>query len=95
MGLCCWLAYLPSWYTIKVLLVINAIVGFLIFFQAWKRTEKIRQIDKERDAMFHSSTRWDWPRWGFWSNLPIAMTILPLRLCFCMLGLFVPGFLVM
>lgn len=59
MGLCCYMRYLPSWYSIKVFLVINAIFGLLIFLRAWSLTAKIRIVDRERDTIYHSTTRYD------------------------------------
>lgn len=82
---------IPSWRALKVILTINGIIGFLLFYQAWKRTEKMRTVDKERDAIYHSSVRTDWPRWSFWKTLPIAVTILPARLCLAFVGLFGSG----
>ena len=89
--LCC---LCPSWFTIKILLLLNAVLGGTLFIRAWKITEKIRIVDKERDALYHSSTRLDAQRWSFWKTLPFAITIMPIRLVIFMLGLFIPAFFV-
>lgn len=91
MGLCCYLRYLPSWYTIKVFLTVNAIVGLLIFLRAWTLTKKMRVVDKERDALFHSTTRYDAQRWHFWAMLPLAVTVMPIRLGLQFFFLFASG----
>ena len=94
MGLCCLFASLPSWYTIKIVLLVNALFGLALFLQAWKRSEKIRAIDRERDERFHSSTRIDAQRWSFWRMLPFAITIMPIRVILFYFAFFIPGFFV-
>ena len=93
MGLSCYLRYLPSWYSIKLFLVINAIIGLLLFLRAWSKTAKIRVLDKERDAIYHSTARSDTPRWHFWTMLPFAITVMPIRLAFQAFFLLSSGFL--
>jgi hypothetical protein len=53
------LSLCPSWFAIKIFIVFNAFFGGAIFLSAWKRTEKMRIVDKERDELFHSCTRLD------------------------------------
>ena len=67
---------------LTVLLIINAVLGLIMFEYAWGATKRHRQVDEERDKRFPAFRRLDVPRWNKMLMYPAAATILVPR---CML----------
>ena len=62
-----------KWFVIFPLL--NAILGVLILEWAWYNTQRIHNVDEERDACFPEFRRLDARFWNKWLHYPLAMTI--------------------
>lgn len=69
------------------LLVLNAIVGIMIFEFAYAKTAKIRAVDEDRDKLFPAWRRLDLDNWSRWKFYPIAMTLMPIRMILIALGM--------
>ena len=55
--------------------LLNAILGVLILEWAWYNTQRIHNVDEERDACFPEFRRLDARFWNKWLHYPLAMTI--------------------
>lgn len=64
----------------QVFLVINAILGLILFEWAWKKTGRFRNPINELNAQFPELARLDAPLWQKWKLYPGAVTLLIPRL---------------
>ena len=65
---------------ICVILLLNSLLGLLLFEYAWKQLKPLRQRDEARDSQFPPFRRTDVAQWKKWKFIPGAITLLPLRL---------------
>ena len=59
----------------NLLLIINALVGLLYIAWSWRATQRIHNVDEERDACFPAFRRLEAKHWNIWYHLPAALTI--------------------
>ena len=64
------------WFVIKILLVLNAVCGALLFRWAWKKTKIQRTPDWTRDQHIFSMCRNDAKRWDKFCMFIGAVTIM-------------------
>ena len=69
-----------KWTTTYTLLVINAVIGLIIFEWAWSKTYRFRNPIKELDDMFPAYKRHDALKWKKWYFYPGALTLLVPRM---------------
>ena len=70
-----------SWSTFfTIYMVIQAIIGILLFEWAWKKTKRVRECPKELNHKFYSFCRLDAHKWRRWKLYPCAITTMPTRL---------------
>ena len=75
-----------EWLTIwKFLLILNAILGLIIFEKTWYQTRRFRKPIQELDAQFPELCRPDAPEWQKWKHYPGAVTVLLPRMLWCAL----------
>lgn len=75
------------WQLLAIILVINAAIGWFLFEQAWKASEFHRVVDEDRDRNYPAWRRLDCHLWKRSEMLPLALTILPLRIIFFVLSM--------
>ena len=61
------------------LLIINALVGLVMFEFAWAATKRYRKLDELRDSRFPAWRRNDVKNWSRLKLYPTALTIMPFR----------------
>ena len=69
--------------------VLNAALGHFLLTWAWHNTQRIREIDEERDSQFPAYRRVEAKHWTKWRHYPVCWTIGPLKAWF--LVVMVPG----
>ena len=72
--------------TIPNLLIMNAVLGLLLFEWAWYKTYKVRNPIQELDDIFPAYRRRDAPKWQKWRFYPGAITLLLPRMILAILG---------
>jgi len=69
-----------SWSTFfMIYMVIQAIIGLLLFEWAWGKTARVRECPKSLNHKFHSFARLDAHKWRRWKLYPCALTTMPSR----------------
>ena len=68
-----------------VILIINAVIGVILFEYAWGATKRHRQVDEERDKRYPAFRRLDVPKWNKILMYPAAATVLVPR-CLLFIG---------
>ena len=73
------------WYLIFLrfkfyLIVGNSLLGAFMLEWAWYNTQRIHNVDEERDSLFPSFRRLEAKHWNKWLHYPMAVTILPTRM---------------
>ena len=70
-----------SWSTFfMIYMVIQGIIGVLLFEWAWGKTKKVRECPRELNHKFHSFCRLDAHKWRRWKLYPCAITTMPTRM---------------
>lgn len=64
---------------IIIALIINAIVGYLLFNWAWKQLLPVFNQDQKRDNQFDAFKRLDVSRWNKSKFMVGAVTMMPIR----------------
>lgn len=72
---------------IVIYLIVQAILGILLFEWAYSKTDRHRTFNKERDEKFHSYRRLDAGKWGRFNMYPGAILVMPTRLLLCIITL--------
>ena len=74
---------LVTW--VNFLLILNAILGLIMFEWAWFKTRRFRKPIMELNAQFPELCRYDAPKWKKWKQYPGAVTLLIPRFMFSVL----------
>ena len=69
--------------------ILNALLGHFLLTWAWHNTQRIRQVDEERDSCFPAYRRVEGKNWEKWRHYAVVWTIGPLKAWF--LIIMVPG----
>ena len=63
-----------------IFLIVNALIGLLLFEYAWAKVRKVREINEERDSLYPAFRRYDAKKWSKWRFYIGAVTFMPIRL---------------
>ena len=64
---------------LSILVIVNSLVGLLMFEWAWKKMKPFYNVNEERDSKQPSFRRYDAKNWKKWKFYPGALTILPAK----------------
>ena len=76
---------MPEMTTIRVLLLLNAVFGLLMFEWAWYKLRRFRKPIGELNAQFPEIARIDAPHWSKWKHYPGALTLMWPRFFFILI----------
>jgi len=63
-------------YILVTFLILNALAGILTVNWLWKKLERIRDVQEDRDSLFPAFRRLDAGQWRKWHFYPLACTIM-------------------
>ena len=75
--------------TLKVYIIVQAIIGLAAFEWAYWKVSRFREIDEEREEYFKAIARQDAPYWARWKFYPLAMFAFMTRVILLTTGLIV------
>lgn len=67
--------------TVIVLVLLNFLLGLAMFEWSWVKSTRVRQVVESRDNLFPAWRRNDVSNWSKLKMYPVALTIMPLRIC--------------
>lgn len=79
---------------IVTFLILNAIIGILAFEWAWGKVKAIRNYDEKRDSRYPAFRRMDVKKWDKLKFYIGAVTVMPFRVIFALVIIFVTFFIV-
>ena len=64
-----------------IFLIVNAVIGLMMFEYSWYQMKAIREVNEERDSKYPAFRRYDAKHWQKWKFYFGALTYLPIRFC--------------